>query len=176
MTVQIESKETPLTAEQIEAIQQMLGVVLPRDYREFLSYCNVGIPEKNQIVTSTVTTSVSEFFGQSEINIYDLISEAKRFASRLPSGVLPIASAAAGNLICLQLDTGAVFWWDHEEEAGDGEAPSYNNLEIVAPTFSNFLVAMQPRKPIPPINLKGASVWKRPGADEKFKDYLIKKK
>lgn len=179
MIVRIQARGDLLDELQIQAIEDTLGVTLPKDYRQFLLGCNIGVPEKNQVITAGVTTSVHVFFGVSDNRLHDLVKKNQEtYFGRLPAGVLAIAACAGGNLICLQLETGAVFFWDHEEEASPDE-PTYENMEMIAPSFDRFLNAIEPFNPedFPELQepVKGGVIWKAPGFDEKFKDYLIKK-
>jgi hypothetical protein len=60
--------------------------------------------------------------------------------------MLPIAHAEGGNLVCLSLgdhDPGAVFFWDHEEEA-EGEPPTRGILHWIAESLRDFAAALRP--------------------------------
>jgi hypothetical protein len=57
----------------------------------------------------------------------------------LPAELTPIADDSGGNLICIAVDrpnSGAVYYWDHEEE---GEAAPYSNVHVLADSFDEFL-------------------------------------
>jgi len=72
----------------------------------------------------------------------DLERYAKEFHERLPSNIFAIGSDPGGNLICLSTtgeDEGAVYFWDHEEEADVGEMPTHVNTYFIAKTFDDFL-------------------------------------
>jgi hypothetical protein len=52
-----------------------------------------------------------------------------------------VAHAPGGNLICLSLreeDRGTVWFWDHEQEAEEGDPPREDNLTMVAESFDEF--------------------------------------
>lgn len=179
MTVKFKAKEGRLDEDKLAEIEESLKVSFPDGYRQFLLEHNVAIPENNQIITGSVTTAVHVFFGRSDERIYDLVGEFHAFETRIPKGTVPIASTPIGDLICMQIETGAIYLWEHEEEAGEGETPSYENMEMIAPSFDRFLNAIEPFNPedFPELQepVIGSVTWKAPGFDEKFKDYLIKK-
>lgn len=178
MTVELKSTGEPLTHDAIAAIEESLGVNFPREYREFLATYNAAKPEANQVITQAVTTAVDSFFGITDDKGDDLVAQnLETYSGRVPDGVIAIASCAGGNLICLQMETGAIFFWDHEEEASPDE-PTFDNMELLAPTLNAFLKLMVPYNPsdFPEFDPKNViSVWSAPGSDDEFKDYLIKK-
>ena len=76
----------------------------------------------------------------------DVLGERIRMAERVPSLFLPIAEAEGGNLVCLSLrekDYGAVWFWDHEEEAEEGAEPTYRNLYVISDSFKKFWGSLQ---------------------------------
>lgn len=175
--IKLTSEHEPLDDAAIESLEQKLEVVLPLEYKEFLHRYNVAVPEDNKVEHGETTTSIDEFFGISDDKLYDLVSQNQlTYFGRLPSGVIAIAHCAGGNLICLQLETGAVFFWDHEEEASPDE-PTYDNMTLLAPSFGAFLKLIEPYSG-DDLNFdehRATHVWTAPDFDEKFKDYLIKK-
>lgn len=84
--------------------------------------------------------------------------------------VLPVALAGGGNLVCLHLPSGAIYFWDHEAEAGEGDAVDFSNLHFLTDSFTAFLRSMVPAS----VSTSGGtvvSVKLKPGFAEKFKDY-----
>lgn len=123
-----------------------LGTHLPGDYRAFLLQHNGGVPETNDFdLPSGGGSGVNLFYGLSgltdPVQPSDLRAERKRMVGRVPGHILPIGDAEGGNLVCISLsgqDRGAVYFWDHEEEAEEEESPSYQNLFKLADNFSDF--------------------------------------
>jgi hypothetical protein len=171
MTVQMTSRGGSLSSSQVQELETALRGTLPQDYKEFLSKYNVASPEKNVYEIGSLSTRVAVFFGVSDEKNHDLLWQNQRvYANRLPKGVLGVASAAGGNLICLRLDNGWTYFWDHELEAADDEEPDYGNMTRLAPSFSEFLDHLEPYRsddsePKP----KVLSVKLKPGFAEKFK-------
>lgn len=156
MSVRMTSKYPPVSTSQFAELESALGVAFPPSYRAFLSKYNVAIPERNQIDGEEIVASVAWFYGISEDRIEDLLETNDMYSRRLPTDVLAIAEAAGGNLICLDLgDDGKVYWWDHEEEATDEEEPGFGNMFLLAPSFSDFLEHLSPRKPLTAQTLMG---------------------
>ena len=173
MTVHFASRGRRLLNEEVAGLERNLHVAFPKDCREFLLNHNASKPEPNIYRTPHTTTSVDHFLGISDKAYADFISFHETYESRLPERVIAIANAAGGNLICLNLADGAIYFWDHEGEAMDDESPSFDNMDYLAPSFSEFLQKLEPCHFGPeshPGNVK--SVWKRPGFDNKFKKFL----
>jgi hypothetical protein len=115
---------------------------------------------------------VTEFFGVGQSPNDDLVTENRRYDGRLPGNFLAIAGAGGGNLICLSLNDGSVYFWDHENEASEGEEADYSNVTKLASSFGEFIQRLEPRKKVI-IDTKGeASVEFKLGAKEKFAKYL----
>jgi hypothetical protein len=69
------------------------------------------------------------------------------YDERVPGWLLPVASDEYGNLFAVSLrepDNGSVWFWDHEEEADEGEPPSEENIEYKAKDWLSFLAALAP--------------------------------
>jgi hypothetical protein len=173
MPITFQSRRPSLDPEEISSIELRLRVQFPKEYRDFLMAYNVAIPEPNQYVSSAAITSVECFFGLSDVAIDDLFEQNHTmYRGRLPDGILAIARAGGGNLICLNLFNGSVYFWDHENEATNDEIPGFENMTALAPSLAVFLRALQPRTMEPPAGAKVTSVQVKPGFAEKFKKFM----
>ncbi len=87
--------------------------------------------------------------GQDSINNFFRIEEAEyslswwvtRSTYRIPEEFIPIADDPGGNLICLGIKGTYyenIYFWDHEQESGDGE-PNMSNMYYLAPDIWTFL-------------------------------------
>ncbi len=86
-------------------------------------------------------STLQAFFGVNN-RYYNPIEELRAYEGRVPSRLFPFASDAGGNLLCIATDgddAGSVYFWDHEEESGGDEAPTYANVYFVASSFDDFL-------------------------------------
>jgi hypothetical protein len=173
MTVRLISKGRPLSPADIATLEGRLQVSLPADYQEFLLANNAAVPEQNIYKKGKLITSVAQFFGMSNDEWRDLVTANTIYGERLPAGFLAIGGAAGGNLICLELESGSIYFWDHEQEAMDNEAPSTDNMECLASSLREFLKSLKPYSAGEKPNASRVmSVSKKPNFDEKFKDYL----
>jgi SMI1/KNR4 family protein SUKH-1 len=110
------------------------------------------------------------FFGLSDLPLNDLFEQNRVvYRGRLPNGILAIGRTGGGNLICLSLSSGSVYFRDHEREGSGVESPGFGNMTIVAPSLLNFLKVLQPRSMEIPTDARVISVQVKPGFAEKFK-------
>lgn len=148
MSLKILEANGPLEETQIKALERRLGKSFPESYRKFLTTYNGGHPQPHifdYILKDgrNWTGGVRMFWGINPENKYrDMLYYAGIYDERLPSHIVPIANANGGDVLALSTtgnDVGSVYLWDHEEEAEDGEPPTYDNLYFVAKSFTDFL-------------------------------------
>jgi hypothetical protein len=76
-------------------------------------------------------------------DMYDLVANNHELLrSRMPPELIRIGEDPGGNQICLAIKgpkKGSVYFWDHENEAPDGEEPWYENVYLLADTFEKFV-------------------------------------
>jgi hypothetical protein len=141
------NNKTDLTA--IEAFEAAVGKKLPEDYRRFLLFSNGGKPENNEfsIPDEKNAAGIDRFYGLlGEPKSDDLLHQYQLFLDRIPMGILPIADASGGNLVCLSLcenTLGYVYFWDHELESEEGVTATFSNLFLVGSSFDNFLAKLK---------------------------------
>lgn len=143
MSVRITKSGPTVSESAINTLELTLEHSLPPQYREFLLEFNGGEPETNVFpVDELGEGGVIEFFGIREGSVPgDIAFERSRMAGRVPSGLLPIAEAEGGNLVCVSLqgqDRGTVYFWDHEEEADEDVESTYCNLHVIGSSFRDF--------------------------------------
>lgn len=174
MPVVLEGRQPGMTIPEVDQLEKSLGFRLPAAYADFLRTFNGATPRPNVFDAKGFKGSVTSFLGRASAPLDDLQSTIQAYTGRLPDRVIPVALAAGGNLIVLELDTGRTYAWDHEREAQDGEMPSHANLHWAAESFDDFLKALHPFDPedikLDPANV--VSVKVKPGFLEKFKDQL----
>lgn len=135
----------PAAEADIRQLEAQLGVTLPHEFRAFLLSTNAARPESNAfpVGKSGRHGSVQTFLGLGAEVTANLGEKMVAFAGRLPKGVLPIAEAEAGDLICLGIKggrQGVVYYWDHELE-GLGVRKA---LRPVSKSFGDFLAGLTP--------------------------------
>jgi hypothetical protein len=135
----------------LRRFEESAGFVLPDDYRAFLQQHNGGEPSPaNWHCGPTVNDPV---YGWTEISVFvrDFLSITRKpdyasiertrdvYRDRIPPELLVIGDDGAGNAICLRVDgqdEGSIWFWFHENESDS--APWWNNLQLLAPTFTEF--------------------------------------
>lgn len=175
MPVQFSAFDQPVDPAQIPILESRVRATLPRAYKELLIQYNSAVPEENVYRTDRVTTNIAYFFGVTADQGHDLVAQNEvMFANRLPRGVLAVAHAGGGNLICLRISDGSVYFWNHEQEATEDEEPGYGNMVKLAASFQEFLEQLQPyrREDFFPNASKVKSVKLKPGFQEKFGKYM----
>lgn len=159
-----------MTVDEVSVVEALVVHPLPADYRDFLRSGNVYVPEENQFSRRDGKGKVAKFLGLSTQRDEDIRAVVETYADRVPEHVLPIALAGGGNLLCLHLLSGAIYFWDHEAEAGEGDAVDFSNLHYLTDSFSAFLRSMVPAS-VGTSEGTVVSVTLNPGFAEKFKDY-----
>ena len=119
----------------IITFEKEIGHSLPLTYASFLLKNNGGKPTKDCFRTKNqeYETDVQFFFGlNSDKIIYDLKENYNMLKSRIPSNTLAVAIDSIGGFILLNLESGSIFYFDHEVE----------EQYIVADTFETFVKDM----------------------------------
>jgi len=148
-----------VTIEDVRRVEQHIGHTLPAEYGDFLlTYGSGWFGFKKAVVFplqhwADGLGTIDSFWGavpHESRSQYDLIANHDSWVTgpkrEVPANLLPIASDAAGNLICLSVageDTGAVLLWDHEEVVWVSPEPGYENVCLIAPSFSAFINLLQ---------------------------------
>jgi hypothetical protein len=132
----------------IRQFETMIGAQLPGDYHEFLREHGGAFLDDLYEAPITEPGHPGEyacprgFFGfyqpneQGVPHSLDLRTKYLQFKSRIRPGLVPIAHAIGGNLICLAVSGpsfGRVYYWDHET----------NHVWLVSHSFDDFLLSLQ---------------------------------
>lgn len=131
MTVNVTARGT-LTEEQLNDIEQQLGVELPHPYRRWLSETNGGAPERSAALPYDGTPATDflwehAMFGlRPEDPLNDLVRNNRTSDDLLTDAYLPV-SPLSGGLLVLKIkgdDTGSVWFWDDDDpRASDEDNP-----------------------------------------------------
>ena len=133
-----------LADESLHRLETEVGSRLPEDYRAFLKEFNGGEPDPSGFVfyadDGPSDSSVRYFLtldpNATHYNVFDFL---RRYADRIPKGVMPIACDSFGNLVIIDVGAkafGSVYFWDHEKESM--EEPTWDSILQVAPSFTAF--------------------------------------
>jgi hypothetical protein len=148
--VNLETAFPPIAESDLVEFEQATGLRLVPQYRNFLLAHNGGRPDDNVVdVPGLGEVAVNDFLGLMPGDSYDLRSGLEVYEGRIPAGSLPVAEDPGGNLFLLALggeSTGAVYYWDHEDEPADGAADwsDFGNVHEVAGSFDEFLSRLRP--------------------------------
>jgi cell wall assembly regulator SMI1 len=149
MSITFSGERGPLAPERVAQAEATMGVVFPADYREFMLAHNGGKPSRRAFVYAEETGpytdgAVRKFYPIDSSDKLGLEATHHTFLGydppRMPRDVFPIADDSFGNQICICFSgpkCGYVYFWDHEHEAED--EPTYDNMHLVAKSFSEFL-------------------------------------
>jgi hypothetical protein len=145
--------EAAATEESLNDLETSLGFRLPDDYRRFLMEFNGGAPEPSVCTFETSdgpsNASVRFFLTiEPSVKSYSIERYLRVFASRIPAGLMPIASDSFGNLFLIDGGAkayGSVYFWDHELEDADEDTdePTWDNISLLAPSFGAFVQALR---------------------------------
>jgi cell wall assembly regulator SMI1 len=141
MPVAYRRTEAPAPRELVDRLEEQAGHRLPDDYRDYLLRQDGGrLVSNNQ--------AVKYVFGVGDVPDYESMwANLQVYEGRVPPWLLPVASDEYGNLFAVSLresDLGSVWFWDHEQEADEGEPPTEDNIELRAPSWTEFLESLQP--------------------------------
>lgn len=151
--VTIHESRPPASAAQVADAEAKLQVRLPDDYRAFLMQTNGGYPQPDGFAIAWQqgqppapdwrTSTLSRFYAITEERNSNLLrANTVTFARRLPEQTIAIATDAGSNQLLLALGgplAGKVLFWAKDHEARDGAAPGYDNVGVVADSFTDLL-------------------------------------
>ncbi len=140
MAVPYVRREPPASPELVERLERQIGQALPDQYRDYLLQQDGGrLADNNEAVIN--------IFGLGEVPDWaSMWNKLTTFQGRVPPWLLPAAQDAYGNLYAISLrpsDFGSVWFWDHEEEADEGEPPSEDNISLKAGSWTGFLEGLE---------------------------------
>jgi hypothetical protein len=123
-----QEQRMPATQASISAVEELLGVALPEDYRVFLiEHGGSLLGDDGRYVVAPVLVpcplgeraTIEVFFGfySDPTDPYDLRVAAETYRGRIPANTVAIGTAIGGDLVllsCNGTDLGSVYLWDHE--------------------------------------------------------------
>lgn len=150
MPVIIHDAYPSITPSALDLVEHRLGRAIPAEYWRFLLEHNGGWPEPGDFSITWADgrqeqISVEWFLPVKTQDAIDLEATLKVYQGRIPEALFPVARAGGG-LVCIVVvgeQQDRVFFWDHEEEAEEGDAPTWDNLYCLAPDFAAFLEGLK---------------------------------
>ena len=132
------------STEAIAAFERERGVVLPADYRGFLSSSPGGSPTPYWCSFGRDGDFVMYVYGIHHGAQWKRLSYAVEQFRHDLSRFLPVAISNGGNYFLLRLaepDRGAVYFYDHELEGFD--PPTFESLIRISGSFSSWLDSLR---------------------------------
>ena len=115
---------------------------IPQDYLDFLSQHNGGRPEPGSLRLQTQSISIQYFYAYSSpLEACTLDYASTLYQGRIPHGLLPIAHDSSGSLLLLngsQVDSGHIYYWNHDNEADCTVEACWDNMLKLASSFSEL--------------------------------------
>ncbi|ALV02480.1 SMI1/KNR4 family protein [Bacillus velezensis] len=153
-TIDVEKDSNINTNEQLKEIERIIGNQLPSDYKDFLKeyggcyldskkttneveydVCYKPIEKDPWIGKEDDTQLLENFYGLA--NDHNSLQEAiNTYSDRFPRNIIPIASSAGGNEICMDIDNEKVLFWDHELSHPD------KDFFLIANSFEEFILSL----------------------------------
>lgn len=132
-----------ISEQEITNLENQLGINLPNDYKEFLKKHNGGYPEPDgfDFANGDDGSSVDKFLEMSDSKNASIIDYYQAYKNRIPKNYFPIAKDPGGNLILIEINhkESGVYFWDHENEAEDGDTPWMDNVYLISSSFNDFI-------------------------------------
>ncbi|WP_277713476.1 SMI1/KNR4 family protein [Bacillus atrophaeus] len=140
--------------EQLKEIERNIGNQLPSDYKDFLKeyggcyleskkttdeieydVCYKPLEKDPWMEEDDETQLLEGFYGLT--SNHDSIQKAiDTYSDRLPRNIIPIASSAGGNEICIDIENEKILFWDHELSHPD------KDFSLIANSFEEFILSL----------------------------------
>jgi SMI1 / KNR4 family (SUKH-1) len=143
--------EEPTSVQDIEKFETIINTKLPEDYKSFLLKYNGGRPIKEDCFkyvetingkTRVTGSGIEWFMALYGGKFNNILKEYNLLKGRIPYEMIPIANGFCGNAICLCIrgaNYGKVYYWDHENENPEDDNPWYENVYLIANSFTDFI-------------------------------------
>ncbi|MEC0592517.1 SMI1/KNR4 family protein [Bacillus inaquosorum] len=142
------------TNEQLKALEKNIGNQLPLDYKDFLKkyggcyleskkttdeieydVCYKPIEKDPWMGKDDETQLLEGFYGLA--NDHNSLQKAiDTYSDRFPRNIIPIASSAGGNEICMDIDDEKILFWDHESSHPE------KDFFLIANSFEEFILSL----------------------------------
>ncbi|MGQ5174979.1 SMI1/KNR4 family protein [Bacillus halotolerans] len=140
--------------EQLKEIEMTIGKQLPSDYKDFLKEyggCYLESKKTSDEIEYDVCYKPIEkdpWMGKGDdtqllegcyglANDHDSLQKAiDTYSDRFPRNIIPIASSAGGNEICMDIDNEMILFWDHELSNPN------KDFFLIANSFEEFILSL----------------------------------
>jgi hypothetical protein len=132
----------PGTKQDVKAAERALGVAFPKELAELFMTCGGGLPENDYYYDSKYDLEISMgyvFPLKDQKDIQSVVSQCELFRKvhDLSKSLIPFAyDSGNANLMCLDLVSGKVVYFLHDEEPEDA-------IQIVSSSLIRFLKGLR---------------------------------
>ena len=97
-------------------LQNKLDFRIPTSFSDLLVKYNIPTPELTFFRKDTISFNIEYFFGFSIDENEDFFSNYRAYLNRIPQELFPIASVDGGDLLCMNKENEAIYYWFHEKD------------------------------------------------------------
>ncbi|WP_426982557.1 SMI1/KNR4 family protein [Bacillus cabrialesii] len=153
-TIDAETDTSINANEQLKEIEMNIGNKLSSDYKDFLKkyggcyleskktsdeiehdVCYKPIEKDPWMGKDDDTQLLEGFYGLA--NDHNSLQKAiDTYSDRFPRNIIPIASSAGGNEICIDIDDEKILFWDHESSHPE------KDFFLIANSFEEFILSL----------------------------------
>lgn len=101
--------------EKLSVFEKEYGHIIHHDFREILLNYNVAKPKLTYFKNKGVEFNLNYLLGFSENKAEDFLDYYQSYLTRIPDSMLAIGSVDGGDLLCLDNNSGEIYYWFHEE-------------------------------------------------------------
>lgn len=102
----------------LKAFQDAKGIVIPENLKELIIDVNGGRPDKKTFKDGQGRTyQMTRLLSYNENDIDTIYKVADYFIRTFSSKILPFATEASGDYFCVDLTSGEVVYWNHEDDS-----------------------------------------------------------
>lgn len=131
-------KWKPASEFELKRFERAHGITLPASYREYMLHWGGGSPKPNCLMNETgeILAFVSTIYALTDQH---MATQLFAFPPPRETGFLTIASNDGGDYFLLDLRTGEVLYWDHEE---DDVIPQRSEMLWLGSSFGEIIDAL----------------------------------
>ncbi len=153
--IEMDDRGPPLTADELESAEKILGTRLPETYRSFLLEINGGYPSERNVgfPLRSGGSTLNFFYGIGMEDEWDdlvFFTQIARERHNMPETLVPIAVDDGGEFICLGVagdEIGKVYFRENDRVPDDPNPKPWARMKgyvRIADSFSEFLASLAP--------------------------------
>ncbi len=156
----------PVDRATVATVEEQLGLVLTDEYVALLTGVSNGGAIAPVVFADDLDIGVVGFLGVGRTDDFDIATRIAQYDGDLPEGLIPIADAEGGNLVCTRVSggrVGSIWFWDHEREVNAARRVATSLDEFIAGLESYSKVGVPTKVKVTHINPDFLAKLKREG-------------